>query len=103
MLTNCADVKASIDTLLVATTAIGAGNLNNIIALEQPVGYDGLTIGETFVFMNCHQEKGDGLFFQADVIKGVTRCIVAAIGVNTGFRWLFAGNVTGSFQSRVYY
>ena len=25
-----------------------------------------------------------------------------AIGVNTGFRWLFAGNVTGSFQSREY-
>ena len=107
LLTNCADVKASIDTLLaVATTAISAGNLNNIIALEQAnqVTDGTYTIGETIrVNKIAYQEKGDGLFFRDDVIKGVTsNASFTAIGVNTGFRWLFAGNVTGSFQSREY-
>ena len=107
LLSNCADVKASIDTLLaVATTAISAGNLNNIIALEQAnqVTDGTYTIGETIrVNKIAYQEKGDGLFFRDDVIKGVTsNASFTAIGVNTGFKWLFAGNVTGSFQSREY-
>ena len=97
---NCADVQSYIATLTdIATTAITAGNLNNVNALASIS--DGTFVdGETVRTIKIgYQDKSSGLFVTGNQIKGVTSgAIFAAEGVNSGLKWIFAGPITGTLQ-----
>ena len=97
---NCADVQAYIATLVdISTTAISAQNLNNINALASIT--DGTFVaGENIRTTKiAYKDRTGGLFIVGDSITGVTSgATFEAIGSNTGLKWIFADQVTGTFQ-----
>ena len=97
---NCADVRAYIATLTdIATTSIAAGNLNNVNALSSIS--DGTFVdNETIRTIKIgYKDKSSGLFITGDQIRGVTSgTVFDAIGSNSGLKWIFAGQVTGTLQ-----
>ena len=101
---NCADVQAYIATLVdISTTAIAAQNLNNINALSSIT--DGTFVaGENIRTTKiAYKDRTGGLFIVNDTITGVTSgATFEAIGSNTGLKWIFADQVTGSFQEGEY-
>ena len=102
--TNCADVQSYIATLTdIATVAITAGNLNNVNALTSIS--DGTFVdSETVrVIKLGYKNKSSGLFITGDTITGVTSgATFAAIGSNSGLRWIFAGAINGTFVEGEY-
>ena len=101
---NCADVQAYIATLVdISTTAIAAQNLNNINALASIT--DGTFVaGENIRTTKiAYKDSEGGLFIVGDTITGVTSgATFEAIGSNSGLKWIFADQVTGSFQDGEY-
>ena len=101
---NCADVQAYIATLVdISTTAIAAQNLNNINALASIT--DGTFVaGENIRTTKiAYKDREGGLFIVGDNITGVTSgATFEAIGSNTGLKWIFADQVTGTFQDGEY-
>jgi len=101
---NCADVQAYIATLVdISTTAISAQNLNNINALASIT--DGTFVaGENIRTTKiAYKDRTGGLFIVGDSITGVTSgATFEAIGSNTGLKWIFADQVTGTFQENEY-
>ena len=97
---NCADVQAYIATLVdISTTAIAAQNLSNINALASIT--DGTFVaGENIRTTKvAYKDREGGLFTIGDNITGVTSgATFEAIGSNTGLKWIFADQITGSFQ-----
>jgi len=96
---NCANVQAYIHTLVnIASTALEAGDLTNINALSSVTDgtfVDGETVRTTKL---GYDDKSTGLFTTNDIIKGVSsNASFTAVGVNSGLKWLFAGNITGTF------
>ena len=101
---NCADVQAYIATLVdISTTAIAAQNLNNINALASIT--DGTFVaGENIRTTKiAYKDSEGGLFIVGDTITGVTSgATFEAIGSNSGLKWIFADQVTGTFQDGEY-
>ncbi|AOV61558.1 virion structural protein [Synechococcus phage S-WAM1] len=102
---NCADVQAALDTLTaIATTAINAGNLNNINALS--VISDGsFQENENLrVYKISYKDPGaNGLFLPGETVRGVTSgANFTSKGTNAGLKWLFTDSITGTFQNREY-
>lgn len=102
---NCADVKAALDTLTtIATTAINAGNLNNIDALTT-ISDGSFEVNETIrVFKIAYKDPGgNGFFVPGGVGRGVTSGATFNIkGANAGLKWLFTNSITGTLQDREY-
>tara|TARA_A200000113_G_scaffold226021_1_gene249552 strand:- start:21434 stop:43285 length:21852 start_codon:yes stop_codon:yes gene_type:complete len=101
---NCANVQAYIATLVdIAGIAIDAGTLDNVNALAAIT--DGTFVdNETLRTIKlAYKGKSSGLFITGDIIKGVTSSAsAAAIGVNSGLKWIFTSNLTGSFTENEY-
>ena len=103
--TLCADVQAALDTLTtIATTAISAGNLNNVNALA--VISDGsFQENENLrVFKVSYKDPlGNGFFLPGDTITGATSGATLSLkGSNAGLKWLFTNAITGVLQDREY-
>ena len=103
--TLCADVQAALDTLTtIATTAISAGNLNNVNALA--VISDGsFQENENLrVFKVSYKDpQGNGFFLPGDTITGATSGATLSLkGSNAGLKWLFTNAITGVLQDREY-
>jgi len=104
LITNCADVQSYIATLTdIAVDAITAGNLNNvnaIVTISDGTFVNSENIRSTKI---AYKNKSTGLFAFDDQITGVTSgAIFKAIGVNAGLKWIYAGPITGAFQTGEY-
>ena len=100
----CATVVSAFNTLMsVYTTAYTNNNMahaTRTAPTERTITDGGYTAGETLrVTKYAYKDPSRGLFLPGENLKGVTTNASAPIkGSNSGLKWIYGGNATGTFS-----
>ncbi len=104
----CATVVSAFNTLMsVYTTAYTNNNMahaTRTAPTERTITDGGYTAGETLrVTKYAYKDPSRGLFLPGENLKGVTTNASAPIkGSNSGLKWIYGGNATGTFSLNEY-